>query len=129
MSIFSRMFASNSVDPATNLAKTPAMDKTKSDSEWSQLLNPTQFKVLRKAATEPRLVTVAKGGWDDHYEKGTYVCQGCKTPLYTSEHKFDCGCGWPGFWTNIKVSKSIFFSALLYFTLPFKKNYIQKVVE
>ena len=102
MSIFSRMFASNSVDPATNLAKTPAMDKTKSDSEWSQLLNPTQFKVLRKKATEPRLVTVAKGGWDDHYEKGTYVCQGCKTPLYTSEHKFDCGCGWPGFWTNIK---------------------------
>lgn len=59
------------------------------------MLTPTQFKVLRRKATEPRKVTVSKGGWDDHYAKGTYVCTGCRTPLYTSEMKFDCGCGWP----------------------------------
>lgn len=52
-------------------------------------------QVLRRKATEPRKVTVSKGGWDDHFAKGTYVCTGCKTPLYTSEMKFDCGCGWP----------------------------------
>ena len=52
-------------------------------------------QVLRRKATEPRKVTVNKGGWDDHFAKGTYVCTGCKTPLYTSEMKFDCGCGWP----------------------------------
>lgn len=126
MQMFS-MF-SNKPDPATNLAKTPALDKTKSDEEWAAILNPTTFKVLRRKATEPRGVTVSRGGWDNHFEKGTYVCSGCKTPLYTSEHKFDCGacarwlliwncdptlgltscacdvsgCGWPGFWSNIK---------------------------
>lgn len=21
---------------------------------------------------------------------------------YDSSHKFDCGCGWPGYWTNIE---------------------------
>ena len=35
------------------------------------------------------------------FDKGTYQCAACGTPLYTSEMKFDCGCGWPGFWTNI----------------------------
>lgn len=93
MSIFSRMFASDKPDPATNLAKEPALAKTKTEEEWRAVLSPTQFKVLRKKATEPRGVTVSKGGWDDHEAKGTYICTGCKTPLYTSDHKFSCGCG------------------------------------
>lgn len=96
MSIFSKMFGSDKPDPATNLAATPAMAKTKSEEEWKKILSPTQFKVLRRKATEPRGITVSKGGWDDHFEKGTYICMGCKTPLYTHEHKFDCGCQWPG---------------------------------
>lgn len=100
--LFSRMFATQAQDPATNLAAKPALTKVKTEEEWKQILSPTAFKVLRRKATEPRKVTVAKGGWDDHNAKGTYVCTGCKTPLYTSAMKFDCGCGWPGFWTNIK---------------------------
>ncbi len=44
---------------------------------------------------------MAKGGFDDKYEKGAYVCAACKTKLYTSDMKFDCGCGWPGFWRHI----------------------------
>lgn len=100
--LFSRMFGAAAADPSTNLAKEPALSKRKSEDEWKQVLTTTQFKVLRRKATEPRKINIAKGGWDDHFEKGTYVCSGCKTPLYTSEHKFDCGCGWPGFWTNIK---------------------------
>ncbi len=45
---------------------------------------------------------MAKGGFDDKFDKGTWICAGCKTPLYTSDMKFDCGCGWPGFWTHIE---------------------------
>ncbi len=37
------------------------------------------------------------GKYDDFYEKGTYVCRKCGSPLYTSDSKFDAGCGWPAF--------------------------------
>jgi peptide-methionine (R)-S-oxide reductase len=96
------MGGDQSTSADTNLAKNPNSKKTKSDEEWRKVLNGTQFKVLRQKATDPRGITRAKGGWDDHYEKGTYICQACSTQLYTSDMKFDCGCGWPGFWTNTK---------------------------
>lgn len=73
----------------------------KSDEEWRAQLTPATFKVLRKKATEPRGVTLAKGGFDDMYDEGTWVCAGCGAALYTHEMKFDCGCGWPGFKANI----------------------------
>ena len=71
------------------------------DTYWKANLSPTQYKVLRKKATEPRGTVSSLGGFDDHFEMGVYICAGCKTPLYDSTMKFDCGCGWPGFWTNL----------------------------
>jgi peptide-methionine (R)-S-oxide reductase len=29
---------------------------------------------------------------------GIFVCAGCGLPLYSSEHKFDSGTGWPSFY-------------------------------
>jgi len=66
---------------------------TKSEEEWRAVLTPQQFAVLRKQATE----RPGTGEYNKHKEKGTYCCAGCGTPLYTSEHKFDSGCGWPAF--------------------------------
>lgn len=75
------------------------------DEAFSARLTPTQFAVLRRGATEERGVVEAKGGFDDVYEsQTTYECAACALPLYSSAMKFDCGCGWPGFFACIDGS-------------------------
>lgn len=68
-----------------------------SDAEWKQRLSPQEFQVLRLKGTE----RASTGIYNKHYEEGTYVCAGCKAPLYVSKTKFDSGCGWPAFYDSI----------------------------
>jgi len=60
-------------------------------------LTPEQKMVLVDKGTEAPF----SGVYDNHYEKGTYLCGWCNTPLYKSESKFDGHCGWPAFETEI----------------------------
>ena len=57
-------------------------------------LTPQQFKVTQKHGTE-RAFT---GEYWNEKRAGTYQCVVCGTPLFSSEHKFDSGTGWPSFW-------------------------------
>jgi methionine-R-sulfoxide reductase len=40
------------------------------------------------------------GEYDEFYQDGTFVCRRCEAPLFSSQAKFDAGCGWPAFDAN-----------------------------
>jgi len=65
----------------------------KTDAQWRAMLEPIEFDVARRAATE-RAFT---GKFWDHHQAGTYTCVCCNTPLFASDAKFDSGCGWPSY--------------------------------
>ena len=75
-------------------ATLPAFPVTKTDEEWKKLLTPEQYATLRQTATERPFT----GQSDKFTEKGTYVCAACGAELFTSDTKFDAGCGWPAFY-------------------------------
>jgi peptide-methionine (R)-S-oxide reductase len=67
----------------------------KSDEEWKKILTPEQYRVLREKGTE----RPGTGLYDQHFVKGTYQCAACDLELFTSDSKYDAGCGWPSFST------------------------------
>lgn len=61
---------------------------------WKQILDPEQYYILWKHGTE-RAFT---GELLNEERAGTYVTAGCKLPVFSSDHKFKSGTGWPSFW-------------------------------
>ena len=78
---------------AQNEKKQDNFKITKTDTEWKAELDPMEYQVLRKAATErpfsSELLNIK--------EEGTFVCAACGNPLYETKHKFESGSGWPSF--------------------------------
>ena len=66
----------------------------RTEKEWQETLTSEQYRILREKGTE-RAFT---GKYDNYFEKGSYTCAGCSTPLFESETKYDSGCGWPAFY-------------------------------
>jgi peptide-methionine (R)-S-oxide reductase len=69
----------------------PKIEKT--EEQWRSELTPEQFRVLRQKGTEAPFT----GEYDHVFEPGTYRCAGCGAEVFSSETKYDSGCGWPAF--------------------------------
>ena len=65
----------------------------KTEKEWKEILTPEQYRILRQSGTERPFT----GKYNMFFEKGTYSCAACGSPLFSSDTKFDHGCGWPSF--------------------------------
>jgi peptide-methionine (R)-S-oxide reductase len=65
----------------------------KTDEEWRSALTPEQYAVARRKGTERPFT----GKYHDSKEPGVYKCAACGEELFTSDAKFDSGCGWPSF--------------------------------
>jgi peptide-methionine (R)-S-oxide reductase len=76
---------------------------TKSEQEWKKELTPEEYRVLREKGTEPAFT----GEYVNTNDKGMYVCAACGIELFSSETKFDAGCGWPSFWEAVDNKKII----------------------
>ncbi len=75
------------------------------DQAWRELLaaknaEPLAFDVTRRAATERPFT----GRYENHWERGSYACICCGARLFSSETKFDAGCGWPSFSQPLEAS-------------------------
>ena len=74
------------------------------DEEWQKKLTPEEYHILREKGTERPFT----GKYDKFYQDGTYKCAGCDTELFTSETKYNSGCGWPAFYESLpgKIEES-----------------------
>src|SRR5437773_1489517 len=69
----------------------------KTNEEWQKILSPAEYLVTRLKATEPAFTGKYAAG---HY-RGTFLCVGCGAALFSAQHKFDSGTGWPSFWRPV----------------------------
>lgn len=76
--------------------------KKLSEAEWRKKLSKEQYEILRNKGTEAPF----SGELLHNKKNGTYHCVGCGAELFSSEHKFNSGSGWPSFY-DIKSTKSV----------------------
>ena len=64
-----------------------------SKSDLQKKLTPIQYEVTQNSGTEPPF----NNEYWDKEEEGIYVDIISGKPLFSSQDKYDAGCGWPSF--------------------------------
>ncbi len=76
----------------------------RTDAQWREILSREEFRVLRRKGTERPFTNK----YDHHFEPGTYACAACGQELFSSDTKFNSGCGWPAFYASLAGDRVIF---------------------
>lgn len=86
--------------PGRAAAASPATDPRwrLDQAEWKRRLPPAAFAVLRQEGTERPFSSPL----EHEKRRGTFLCAGCRLPLFSSAAKFDSGTGWPSFWQPLQ---------------------------
>jgi peptide-methionine (R)-S-oxide reductase len=71
------------------------------DEEFKRKLSPEQYAVTRRGATE-RAFT---GAYYDEKGAGLYRCICCDAELFSSDHKYDSGSGWPSYYQALDPAR------------------------
>lgn len=79
-----------------------------SEEQWKKKLTPEQYRILREKGTEP----AGTGKLLNEKRGGSFKCAACGADLFSSEHKFESGTGWPSFFdiaksTAVKLTDDI----------------------
>lgn len=69
------------------------MVDSKDKEQLKEKLTPIQYEVTQNNATE----RPGTGEYDDFFEEGIFVDLVSGEPLFSSNDKYDAGCGWPSF--------------------------------
>jgi len=67
------------------------------EAKWREKLTPEQYHVAREKGTERAF----SGKYWDCHDQGVYRCICCQSELFSSDHKFESGSGWPSFYTPL----------------------------
>lgn len=70
----------------------------KTVAEWKKMLSDQEFYILRQKGTEYAF----SGAYWDNKKEGIYYSRATGQPLFSSEHKFKSGTGWPSFYKPIE---------------------------
>lgn len=97
LSLLPGLRAGEEIFATAEVAPTQPTERVKkTDEQWRELLSPEQYRVTRRAGTERPF-----GALYEQFKRqgvGAYHCVCCGAKLFTSDTKFDSGCGWPAFY-------------------------------
>lgn len=75
----------------------------KDNEKLKKELTPIQYHVTQEKGTEAPY----SGEYYKNKDEGIYDCVVCGSALFTSNEKYDSGCGWPSFYLPVSDSSII----------------------
>jgi peptide-methionine (R)-S-oxide reductase len=70
------------------------MSVNSQEEKFKKKLTSEQYRILRQKGTEAPFT----GDLLHNKDSGMYKCAACGADLFSSQHKFDSGTGWPSFY-------------------------------